>query len=201
MESIISILKKIKSQILRYWRIPKILWFNKNISNNTFIDKRYLYIQGSENIIIGENTKILAGLRIEAINSYCNIKYSPSIKIGKSVCINQNFHCTCASSIEIGDGTSITANCGIFDIIHPYENINVNPRHQTIITESIKIGKNCLIGMNSVIHPGVTMGDHVIVGSNSTVTAGLYPSYCVLAGSPAKIIKQYNFTTKHWDRI
>ena len=124
-------------------------------------------------------------------------KFNPSIKIGNCVAINQNFHCTCAESVEIGDGTSITANCGVFDIIHPYKDINRNPRKAKIETKPLKIGKDCLIGMNSVILPGTVLGNHVVVGANSTVK-GTFPDYCVIAGSPARIIKKYDFETKEW---
>lgn len=62
-------------------------------------------------------------------------------------------------------------------------------------------GKSCMIGMNSVIQPGVVLGDHVIVGSNSTVLAGEYPSFCVLAGSPARIVKKYDVESNQWKAI
>ena len=125
--------------------------------------------------------------------------FQPSIAVGNRVVINQNFHCTCASFIEIGDGTSITANCGIFDITHPYEDININPRDAIIKTRPIKIGKDCLIGMNSVILPGAQIGNHCVVGANSTVS-GTYPDNCVIAGSPAKIIKKYDVNHNKWIR-
>ena len=128
------------------------------------------------------------------------MKFTHSIVIENNVCINQNFHCTCASKITIGKGTSITANCGIFDINHPYKNIDINPRLSKIETKPIVIGDDCLIGMNSIILPGVELGNHVIVGANSTVLSGKYPSNCVLAGSPAKIIKLYNSKTKIWQK-
>ena len=64
--------------------------------------------------------------------------FNPAIIIGDNVVINQNFHCTCANSIIIGDGTSITANCGVFDIIHPYDNITINPRDAEIKSVPIK---------------------------------------------------------------
>lgn len=114
--------------------------------------------------------------------------------------INQNFHCTCAGSVFIGEGTSITANCGVFDIIHPYQDINVNPRIADIEVRPVRIGKNCLIGMNSVILPGSILGDHCIVGANSTVS-GKFPSYSVIVGSPAKIIKFYDINSEKWDKV
>ena len=100
----------------------------------------------------------------------------------------------------MGGGTSVTANCGIFDIIHPYEDVHVNPREARIKTKPVIIGESCLIGMNSVILPGTHLGSHCVVGANSTVS-GIFPDYCVIAGSPAKVIKRYNFETKCWERV
>lgn len=200
MESITNLLKLAKQFVCRIKLLPSRFWFNKNIGNYTSIDKRYISIIGDEFIKIGDGCKIMAGLRMEAITRYRNQDYTPSITIGDSVFINQNVHCTCASKIEIGNGTSITSNCGIFDIIHPYEDININPRHQQIKTKPIRIGSNCMIGMNSVILPGVTLGDHIVVGANSTVIEGVYPAYSVLAGMPAKIIKRFDTDKKEWRR-
>jgi len=159
---------------------------------------RLSMIRGGNYMEIGDNCLFGNNLRIEAITSWLGgAVFEPSIKIGDRVVINQNFHCTCAESIEIGDGTSITANCGVFDIIHPYEDVSKNPREAKIETKPIKIGKDCLIGMNSVIMPGTELGNHCVVGANSTVS-GVFPDYCVIAGSPARIIKKYDFETNKW---
>lgn len=115
--------------------------------------------------------------------------------------IAQNFHCTCADRVEIGSGTSITANCGIFDIINPYDNIDINPRVADILTDAVAIGEDCMIGMNSTILPGTRIGKHCIVGANSVVKKGVYPDYSVLVGVPAKIVKRYDQAKKSWVRV
>jgi acetyltransferase-like isoleucine patch superfamily enzyme len=50
------------------------------------------------------------------------------------------------------------------------------------------IGKNCFIGVGSMILPGVRIGDEVIIGANSVVTKDV-PSNCIAVGNPARIIK------------
>ena len=51
------------------------------------------------------------------------------------------------------------------------------------------IGRRCFIGVNAIIMPGVTIGDEVIVGSGAVVTKDV-PSNSIVAGNPAKIIKE-----------
>ena len=46
--------------------------------------------------------------------------------------------------------------------------------------------------MNSVILPEVTLGDYTIVGAGSIVTKSFTKGNCVIAGNPAKVIKELN---------
>ena len=51
------------------------------------------------------------------------------------------------------------------------------------------IGKNCFIAVGAIILPGVKIGDEVIVGAGAVVTKDV-PSNTVVAGNPAKIIRE-----------
>lgn len=57
------------------------------------------------------------------------------------------------------------------------------------------IGKRCFIGANAIIMAGVTIGDEVVVGSGAIVTKDV-PSNCIVAGNPARIVKEGISTTK-----
>lgn len=160
-----------------------------------------LNLSGWGYIYIGQRVYIERNAKLWAVSLYGNKKFSPCIIIGDNTRIAQNFHCTCAQKVEIGRGVSITANCGVFDIIHPYDNIEINPRVADIKTCPVVIGDDCMIGMNSTILPGVVLGRHCVVGANSVVTKGDYPDYSVLAGVPAKIIKRYDLVTKTWIKV
>jgi acetyltransferase-like isoleucine patch superfamily enzyme len=52
-----------------------------------------------------------------------------------------------------------------------------------------KIGKNCFIGTNTVLHHGITIGDNSITGSMSFVNKDI-PSNEIWLGSPAKFFKK-----------
>ncbi|RIM07161.1 acyltransferase, partial [Staphylococcus cohnii] len=56
--------------------------------------------------------------------------------------------------------------------------------------KDVRLGKNCWLGMNSVILPGVSLGDNTIVGAGSIVTKSFDEGNVVIAGNPAKIVKQ-----------
>jgi acetyltransferase-like isoleucine patch superfamily enzyme len=65
---------------------------------------------------------------------------------------------------------------------------------------TIRIEEECWIGFGSVIvceQGELTIGRHSVVGANSLVTRSI-PSYSVVAGNPARIVKQYDFSTGKW---
>ena len=44
--------------------------------------------------------------------------------------------------------------------------------------------------MNSIVLPGVTLGPRTIVAAGSVVTKNFPDGFCVLAGNPAKLVKE-----------
>lgn len=45
------------------------------------------------------------------------------------------------------------------------------------------------------------LGKQCIVGANAVVLKGKYPDYSVLAGIPAKIIRELNEKNNIWERV
>ncbi len=92
-----------------------------------------------------------------------------------------------ASGIYIGDYTNIGPNVGLVSANH---DLIDNSKH--IISPPIRIGRFCWLGMNAVILPGVQLGDFTTVAAGAVVTESFTEGYCVLGGSPARVIKQLN---------
>jgi acetyltransferase-like isoleucine patch superfamily enzyme len=59
-----------------------------------------------------------------------------------------------------------------------------------------RIGKNCFLGYNCIIMPGITIGDNCIVAANSLVGRDVQPN-CVVMGNPAKVVEQ-GIVTGEW---
>lgn len=53
----------------------------------------------------------------------------------------------------------------------------------------IIIGDGCFIGSNSIILKGTNLGKNCVVGAGSVVS-GSFPDNVIIAGNPAKIIKE-----------
>lgn len=91
--------------------------------------------------------------------------------------------------IELGNHVEITAGCrfvthegGIWVARGLYKEWESFDKFAPII-----VGNNVMIGMGSLIMPGITIGDNVIIGAHSVVTKDV-PSNTIVAGCPAKKI-------------
>jgi acetyltransferase-like isoleucine patch superfamily enzyme len=62
-----------------------------------------------------------------------------------------------------------------------------------------RVGNDVWIGDYAVIYGGVNLGDGCVVAGNAVVTKSV-PSYAVVAGNPAKIVK-YRFDHKTIDQL
>ncbi|CAN5555842.1 N/A [soil metagenome] len=87
------------------------------------------------------------------------------------------------TKLEVGAGTIWAYNICIQTGNHKPGKLDVYE------VDSVRIGKNCWIGNGAAILAGVTLGDNVTVGANSVVTKS-FPSNVVIAGVPAKIIRE-----------
>jgi len=89
----------------------------------------------------------------------------------------------------------------IVDHNHAYEDITIPIVNQGI-TEGgkIRIGRGSWIGRGAVIlcpKGELTIGRNCVVAANSVVTRSI-PDYSLVAGLPARIIRQYDPETKTW---
>tara|TARA_B100000579_G_C22819738_1_gene849891 strand:+ start:1172 stop:1717 length:546 start_codon:yes stop_codon:yes gene_type:complete len=88
------------------------------------------------------------------------------------------------NSIYIDEGTIWSANVAIISANHNME----EKEKSWLKAEPIRIGKDCWIGANACILPGVVLGDNVVVGAGSVVTRSFLVKGSVVAGNPARII-------------
>lgn len=96
-----------------------------------------------------------------------------------------NYYQCFKGSISIGKGSYIAMNVGIVTANHNVYDLDTHEDGKDVI-----LGKQCWIGMNTVILPGVILGDNTIVGAGSVVTKSFPEGNCIIAGNPAKIIRK-----------
>lgn len=110
------------------------------------------------------------------------------IKIGENVKTSFAVSSCCyiqgINGIEIGDNTIFASGVKLISANHDF-----NKRAEALKARPIIIGKNVWLGANVVILPGVMIGDNSIVAAGAVVTKNV-ESNCMVAGTPAKLIKR-----------
>ncbi len=102
--------------------------------------------------------------------------------------------------IIIEDGCNVQENCTIhmFPGTTVYLRESAHIGHGAII-HGATIGRNCLVGMNSVIMDNVKLGDECIVGALSMIKADeQFEARSLIVGNPAKKIKEVSDEMIAW---
>lgn len=112
--------------------------------------------------------------------------------VGKGCFIGDNVRIDTghADMITLEDGVSLAGGsrllCHQRDFSDYYIGSDYNALGYSI--KPIVLKKGCLIGMESLVLPGVTVGEGAIVGAGSLVAKDI-PAWTIATGRPAKVIK------------
>lgn len=151
-------------RFLRLKYIGRTIWFRKILWSNLFASF------GSGSIV---NGKIL-------------VKKPENVFIGENVKINNGCVLNARDKIIISDNVSISVGVIINTGGLMYSLEEDRKKHSS---SKVVIGENAWLASGSIINAGVTIGINSVVASGSVVTKDV-PSNVMVAGVPAKIIKQ-----------
>ena len=114
-------------------------------------------------------------------------------KVGKGVFIGDNvrFDLNHADLITIEDYAHITGGCRLLCHQRDLTNYCIGDNAALLKYKlgKIYIGKGVMVGMETMIMPGVTIGNGAIVGAMSLVSKDI-PAWTIATGRPAKVVKQ-----------
>ncbi len=166
--------------------ITKGIQTGKNIQ---FIGASYMSRFPTSKIIVGDNCILNSAktFNLIGINRRCIFStHQPGaiLKVGK----NCGFSGTVIGSfvsIVLGDNIKCGANTLITDSDWHLEDPRSGPLKGILIEDDV------WLGINVIVLKGVTIGKNSIIGANSVVTKSI-PSNVVAAGNPCKIIKSIN---------
>ena len=108
-----------------------------------------------------------------------------SLTMGKRTIIMQASYINPTMPITIGDDSGIGGHCLLFT----HGSWNSILEGYSVKFAPIHIGKKVWLPWRVFVMPGVSIGDGVVVGADSMINKDI-PAHCLVAGSPAKIIKE-----------
>ena len=148
------------------------------------------------NVAFGNNVSL------SAFTILLGVRPQAKIEIGNNIRIAHHLQISCANSVKICSDVNIAPCVFITDHNHKFENPDVPIKEQGISMKpnaSVEIGEGSWIGTKAVIVGDVKIGRHCVIGAGSVVTKDV-PDYSIVVGSPAIVIKHYDFTKGEWVR-
>ncbi len=133
------------------------------------------------------------------IESFCTINNGVGdVTIGNDTLVGMSN--VIIGPVQIGDDVILAQNIVMSGLNHAYSDVSIAISKQPVTTAQIVVENECWIGANVVITAGVTIGRHSVVAAGAVVTKDV-PPLCVVAGNPARIIKQYDMSEGKWIKV
>lgn len=108
------------------------------------------------------------------------------ISIKYNTTVNKHVYLDGRGGLSIGENVSISPYVKIITASH-----DINSATFEYIVKPTVICDYVWIGTGAIILPGVTIGKGVVIAAGSVVTKDIHP-FDIVAGNPAKVIKQRN---------
>ena len=101
--------------------------------------------------------------------------------------------------VSIGDHVMLAPHVVLSGLNHSFEDVTLPISRQPTTTRAIVVEDGAWIGANTIVTAGVRIGRNSVGAGGSVVTRDV-PPFSVVAGNPAKLVKQYNFETERWEK-
>jgi len=156
-------------------------------------------LYGERWIEIGAGTMIAAQVSLSAgMVPGQDLGEVPLMRIGDRCLIGRGSHIVAHHSIVIGDDVYTGPYVYITDQNHGYADPETPIGRQWPSNAAVSIGAGSWLGAGVIVLPGSVIGRNVVVAAGSVVR-GAVPDCCVVAGVPARVVREY-VTGNGWTR-
>ena len=160
--------------------------------------KRLINLIGLIRILYGITSLSLRGAKIGPLCVVGKLELNgkaTNLKMGRECVIGSDVHLALHDKILLGNYVVINDGCVLLTASH-----DINSSDWQQIRAPIIIEDYAWIATNSIILPGITIGYAAVVGAGAVVTKNV-PAYQVVAGNPARIVKERNLKKLYYSTV
>ncbi len=170
---------------------------------NVYISPRAIIKNGNK-IVLGDNTVVEGGAQLIVdsedsfitlgshayLSSYCRLRtFEGWIKTGENVGVSNFTFLAGQGGLSIGNNVRIGPHVVIYASNHIFSDPNIPIAEQGMSCKGITIEDDIWVGAGAIILDGVRIGKGSVIGAGAVVTKNI-PSYSIVAGVPAQVIKK-----------
>ena len=170
-----------------------------HLKNGVYLDQGSYLHACPNGIVLGENTIVMHG----AVLHVYNFRDLPNagIIIGDDCLVGEYSVIRGQGGVKIGNRVYTSPFTQIIAVNHVFDDPNRPFIEQGITAQGIEIEDDVWLGAGAVITDGVRVGKGSVVAAGAVVTKDV-PAHSIVAGVPAKVIKEITDSDiKHPERI
>jgi acetyltransferase-like isoleucine patch superfamily enzyme len=166
------------------------------LGNGVYLDEKSYLHACPNGIDIGAETYVMHGAVLHVYN-FRDLPHA-GIRIGRNSLIGEYSVIRGQGGVTIGDRVYTSPFTQIIAVNHVFDDPNRPFVDQGITAEGIVIEDDVWLGAGAVITDGVRVGRGAVVAAGAVVTKDV-PPHTVVAGVPAKVIKEIDGTQTRLD--
>lgn len=163
---------------------PQLISVGRSVIIEDYVRIDALSHQG---VILGDNVTIAKFATIQCTGVIRSLGIG--LRVGNNSAIGAYSFLGAQGGITIGDDVIMGPRVSFHAENHRYDDPDTPIRLQGETRQGIVVENDCWIGAGAIILDGVRIGSGAIVAAGSVVTKDV-PAFAIVAGSPARIIKQ-----------
>ncbi len=164
-----------------------------HLARNVYLDENVYLHAMPGGIEIGENTYVMHHAELHVFN-FRDLPHA-HIRIGKNCLISEFNVLRGQGGITLGDNVYTSPHVQLIAVNHVYNDPDRPIIQQGITAQGIVVEDNVWIGSGVVVLDGVRVGQGAVIAAGAVVTKDV-PAHTIVAGIPAKVIKEITSQTQ-----
>jgi acetyltransferase-like isoleucine patch superfamily enzyme len=170
--------------LVRYWRFLLLRIRHPSVVTEGFVFLgRHVDLhvrKGYGRLVLGRFVHLGDGTRLHA--------HEGTLRVGEKCVFGRDVTVNCYLDVEIGASSLIADWCYVVDFDHVTSDLDAPLKDQGLVKSPVRIGPNCWLGTKATVLRGSLVGTGVVVGAHAVVR-GEIPDYAIVAGVPARVVK------------
>jgi acetyltransferase-like isoleucine patch superfamily enzyme len=161
-----------------------------------------LHARGTNALVIGDGTVLQDGVRLwlfsgriaigrnVILRDQAVLKSGGELSLGDLVRIGYSTVVHCHEHVDLAERVVLADQITVVDSDHVHDGTDTWFMKQPVRASPVGIARNTLVGANTVITRGARLGTNAVVAAGAVVREGDYPDGWLVAGVPAKPIRE-----------